>query len=146
MSCKGAELGHMLLLNIDRKAYLESVVAITFDLSDIERSRSRSLRFQRVKSRKGGEEPYSKIMKIIPLWQWEKLSKWWPIKHHRSKAWIVYHISNGLFSSCEIWKGAFELPLFLPALCLIILKILLAIHHVPSSCEAILQLGLLQCF
>ncbi len=36
---KGAELGHMLLLNINRKAYMGSPFgAITFDLSDLQRS------------------------------------------------------------------------------------------------------------
>ncbi len=46
ISCKGAELRHMLLLNIDRKAYMGSQMTLShLTLSDIERSNSRSLRF-----------------------------------------------------------------------------------------------------
>ena len=45
ISSKGAELGPVLLLNINRKAYGESNDAITFDISDLDRSMSRSLRF-----------------------------------------------------------------------------------------------------
>ena len=56
-TCKGAELGHVLLLNINRKAYNygESIGAITFDLSDLERSMSRPLRIRRLISLKGAE-------------------------------------------------------------------------------------------
>ncbi len=42
ISCKGAELGHMLLLNINRKAYKESPMTSHLTLSDLERSSSRS--------------------------------------------------------------------------------------------------------
>ncbi len=46
ISCKGAELGHMLLLNINRKAYKESPMPSShLTLSDLERSNSRSLTF-----------------------------------------------------------------------------------------------------
>ena len=49
ISRKAAELGHMLLLNINfnlnRKAYGEYIDAMTFELSDFERSILRSLRF-----------------------------------------------------------------------------------------------------
>ena len=38
ISCKGAELGHRLLLNINRKAYMGSPMTLShFTLSDIER-------------------------------------------------------------------------------------------------------------
>ncbi len=40
ISCKGAELGHMLLLNINRKA---SIGAVTSHLNVLERSMPRSL-------------------------------------------------------------------------------------------------------
>ena len=48
MSCKGVELGHILLLNINRKPYIGSPI-IPFDLTlsgDFKRSKSRPLRFQ----------------------------------------------------------------------------------------------------
>ncbi len=46
ISCKGAELGHMLLLNIDSKAYMGSPTTSShITLSDLERSNSRSHRF-----------------------------------------------------------------------------------------------------
>ncbi len=46
VSCKGAELGHMLLLNINSKAYKESPMTLShLTLSDLERSKSRSLKF-----------------------------------------------------------------------------------------------------
>ncbi len=42
ISCKGAELGHILLLNINRKLYMGSPIPPTyFTLSDIERSKLR---------------------------------------------------------------------------------------------------------
>ncbi len=42
ISCKGTELGHMLLLNINRKAYKESpMTSSRLTLSDLERSNSR---------------------------------------------------------------------------------------------------------
>ncbi len=47
ISCKGAELGHMLLLNINRKAYMGTPMTLShLTLSDLERSISRLLRFQ----------------------------------------------------------------------------------------------------
>ncbi len=57
ISRKGAMLIHMLLFNINRKAYVGSpfVHAITFDLSDLHRSESRSLRFRSIISGKGAE-------------------------------------------------------------------------------------------
>ncbi len=47
VSCIGAELGQMLLLNIIKKAYRESVSVsvIIFEFSDLERSMSRPLKF-----------------------------------------------------------------------------------------------------
>ncbi len=54
ISPKGADLGHMLPVNINKKAYLRSTMTIShLNLSDFERSISRSLRFQRLVSRKG---------------------------------------------------------------------------------------------
>ena len=53
---KGAELGHMLLLNTNRKPYMWSPMTLShLTLSYLERSISRSLRCQRVISRKGAE-------------------------------------------------------------------------------------------
>ncbi len=53
---KGAELGHMLLLNINRKAYVGSPMTLShLTLSDLERSKSRSLKFRKLISRKGAE-------------------------------------------------------------------------------------------
>ncbi len=44
--CKGAELGHMSLLNINRKTiYGESIDAITCEFSELQRFMSRSLKF-----------------------------------------------------------------------------------------------------
>ena len=43
---KGEELGHMLLLSINRKAYMECPMTLShLTLSDLERSKSRSLIF-----------------------------------------------------------------------------------------------------
>ncbi len=49
ISCKGAELGHMLPWNINRKAYMGSPIVCLHWLcrSDLERSMSKSLRFWR---------------------------------------------------------------------------------------------------
>ncbi len=47
ISCKGAELGHRLLLNIDRKAYMGRPMTPSYlTLGEHERSKSRSLRLQ----------------------------------------------------------------------------------------------------
>ena len=46
ISCKGPELGHMLLLNINRKPYMGSPIAPShLILCHLERSKSGSLRF-----------------------------------------------------------------------------------------------------
>ena len=56
ISLKGAELGHMLLLKINRKPYMGSPMTRShLTLSDLERSMSRSLRYQRLISRKVAE-------------------------------------------------------------------------------------------
>ncbi len=56
ISCEGAELGHMLLLNINRKAYMESpMTSLDLIRSDLERSKSRSLKFSSSISREGAE-------------------------------------------------------------------------------------------
>ena len=52
VSCKGAELGHMLLLNNNMKAYM---VWLHLKLSDLERSMSRSSKFWKLMSSKGAE-------------------------------------------------------------------------------------------
>ncbi len=47
ISWKGAELVHMLVLNIGRKAYMRNqMILLHLTLSDLERSNSRSLTFQ----------------------------------------------------------------------------------------------------
>ena len=47
ISRKGAQVGPMLLLNINRKPYMESPMAPShLTLSDLERSKSRSFRFR----------------------------------------------------------------------------------------------------
>ncbi len=52
LSCNGAELGHILLLNINRKACMGSSKTLShLTLSDLERS----LRFRSLISRKGAE-------------------------------------------------------------------------------------------
>ena len=56
ISRKGAELGPMLLLPINRKPYMASLMTpspLTF--RELERSTSKSLRFERLISRKGAE-------------------------------------------------------------------------------------------
>ncbi len=53
---KGPELSHMLLLNINRKAYMGSPMTLShLTLSDLERSKSRALKFRKLLSRKGAE-------------------------------------------------------------------------------------------
>ncbi len=53
ISCNGAGLGYMLLLNINRKAYMGSPMTLShLTLSDLERSKSRSLKFRTLISRK----------------------------------------------------------------------------------------------
>ncbi len=54
ISHEGAELGHILLLNIIRKAYKGSPLTLShLNLSDLERSKSRTLKFRSIISRKG---------------------------------------------------------------------------------------------
>ncbi len=49
ISCKGAELGHILLLNINRETYMGSPMTLShLTLSYLEMSNSRSLRFGRL--------------------------------------------------------------------------------------------------
>ena len=56
--CEGAELCHKLLLNINRKAYMESPTTVShMTLSDLERSNSSSVRFRNLMSYKGAR-PY----------------------------------------------------------------------------------------
>ncbi len=56
ISCKGAKLGHILLININRKAYTGNpLVRLHLALSELERSVSRSLRFWRHMSHKEAE-------------------------------------------------------------------------------------------
>ena len=52
---KGAELGHKLLLILNRKPYIMSPITPSpLTLSDLQRSKSRSPRFRKLISRKGG--------------------------------------------------------------------------------------------
>ncbi len=56
ISRKGAELGPILLLTINRKAYMASLITSSiWTLSDLERSKSKSFRFQSLISRKRAE-------------------------------------------------------------------------------------------
>ncbi len=56
LSRKRAELGHMFLLNINRKPYVGSPMALSdLTLSDLEKSTSKSLRYQRLIYRKAAE-------------------------------------------------------------------------------------------
>ena len=65
MSCKGAELGHMLLLNINRKPCMGSPMTPShLTLSDLEKSKSRSLIFRRIISRKGAEWGHMLLLNI----------------------------------------------------------------------------------
>ncbi len=65
ISCKGAELGHMLLLNINRKAYMGSQIRLShLTLSDLERSNLRSLTFQSLISCKGAELGHMLLLNI----------------------------------------------------------------------------------
>ena len=65
VSCKGAELGPVLLLNINRKSHIESTMTSShLSLSGIERSNSRSLTFQSLMHRKGAELGHMLLLKI----------------------------------------------------------------------------------
>ncbi len=65
ISCKGREFGHMLLLNINRKAYMDSPMTLSdLTASDLERSISKSLRFQRLISRKATELGHMLLLNI----------------------------------------------------------------------------------
>ncbi len=66
ISRKKAQLGHMLLLNINRKPYRESPMTVSrLTLSYLERSKSRSLRFRSIISCKGAELGYMLLSKLI---------------------------------------------------------------------------------
>ncbi len=55
----------MLLLNINRKAYMESPMTLShLTLSDFERSLSRSLKFRKLISRKGAGLGYMLLLNI----------------------------------------------------------------------------------
>ncbi len=63
VSRKRAELGHMFLLNINRKPYIGSSMTLShLTLSDLETSISRSLRYQRLISRKKAELGYMLLL------------------------------------------------------------------------------------
>ncbi len=54
ISRKGAQLGHMLLLNTNGKPYMGSPIALSYlTFSDLEMSNSRSLRFRNLTSHNG---------------------------------------------------------------------------------------------
>ncbi len=62
ISRKGAELGHILLFNINRKAHMWGLITLShLTLSNFERSKSRSLRFRSIIFRKGAVRPYATI-------------------------------------------------------------------------------------
>ncbi len=63
--CKGAELGHVLPLNINRKPYMGSLMTLShLTVSDLEWSISRSLGYQRFISRKTCELGRMLLFKI----------------------------------------------------------------------------------
>ena len=65
ISCKGPELVHMLLLNINRKPYMGSPMTLSdLTLSDLERSKSRSLRFGSLIFCKGAGLGYKFILNV----------------------------------------------------------------------------------
>ncbi len=65
ISCKRADLCHMVLLNINRKAYMGSPMTLSLlTLSDLERSNSRSLRFRSLISCKGEELGHKLLLNI----------------------------------------------------------------------------------
>ncbi len=65
ISCKGAELGHMLLLNINRKAYMGSQMRLShLTLSDLESLNSRSFTLQSLVSCKGAELGHMLLLNI----------------------------------------------------------------------------------
>ncbi len=80
ISRKGAELGPMLLLTINRQHYMASLMlSPLLTLSDLERAKSRSLRFQTLISHKGAHlgpmllltynrKPYMASQKPSSLW------------------------------------------------------------------------------
>ncbi len=65
ISCEGAELGHILLLNINRKAHVSSQMTLShLTLSDLKRSNPRSLRFRSLISCEGAELGHKLLMNI----------------------------------------------------------------------------------
>ena len=65
ISCKGAEVGHVLLLKYKQESiYGESIDAITLDLSDLETLMPRLLAFQRLISRKGTDLGHVLLLNI----------------------------------------------------------------------------------
>ena len=64
-SRKGAELGHMLLLNINRKHYMGSPMTLSdLAVNDPERSKSRPLIFRSIIFRKGSELGHMLLLNI----------------------------------------------------------------------------------
>ncbi len=65
ISCTGAELGHMLLLNIKRKAYIGSpLVQLHFHFTDLQTFMSNSLRLWALISHKGAELGHMLLLNI----------------------------------------------------------------------------------
>ncbi len=80
ISRKGAELGPMLLLTINRKPYRASLITSSlWTLSDLERSKSRSLRFQTLISHKGAEIGPMLLLSLgNPIWRVQWHHQFWP--------------------------------------------------------------------
>ena len=68
ISCNWAELDHILLLHINRRAYKESPMTLShLTLGDLERSKSRSLKFWSIICRKGAELAHVTILLLVCL-------------------------------------------------------------------------------
>ena len=63
VSRKGFQLGHVLLLNTNRKSHMSSTAPSHLTLSDFERSMSRSLRFWKPRSRNGPKIGHMLLLK-----------------------------------------------------------------------------------
>ncbi len=69
VSCKGAELGHMLLLSLNRKAYMGSPMTLShLTLNDLERSVARSFGFQRLIFCKAAELGHMLLLNTDRTW------------------------------------------------------------------------------
>ena len=102
ISCKGAELGHMLLLNINRKSYTRSPMTSSFlTLSDLESSNSRSLRFWSIVSCKRAE-----LGHMLPLNINRKIYMGSPmtLSHLTSVTLTGQYLERSISRSLRIWN------------------------------------------